>query len=31
VPGQDPFKIMRLKHTYIRALPGKPRKLFWRI
>jgi hypothetical protein len=29
--GQDPFKIMRLKHTYIRALPGKPRKLFWRI
>ncbi len=31
VPGQDPFKIMRLKHSYIRALPGKPRKLFWRI
>lgn len=31
VPGQNPFRIMRLKHLYIRALPGRSRKLFWRI
>ncbi len=31
VPGQDPFRIMRLKHPYIRALPGRNRKLYWRI
>ncbi len=31
VPGQNPFRVMRLKHVYIRALPGKNRKPYWRI
>ncbi len=31
VPGQNPFRIMRLKHVYIRALPGRNRRLYWRI
>lgn len=31
VPGRNPFRIMRLNHAYIRALPGRSRKLFWRI
>ncbi len=30
-PRSNPLRIMRLKHLYIRALPGRTRKLFWRI
>ncbi|MGA0332525.1 MAG: polysaccharide deacetylase family protein [Kiritimatiellia bacterium] len=30
-PGQDPFRIGRLPYPYIRALPGRPRKLYLRI
>lgn len=29
--GGDPYRISRLPGRYIRALPGRPRKLFWRI
>lgn len=31
VPGQNPHRIMRLDHTYIHCLPGRPRKCYWRI
>lgn len=31
LPGGNPYRIMRLKHKYIRCLPGRPRKLYWRI
>jgi len=29
--GQDPFRLGRLPYPYIRALPGRTRKLYWRI
>lgn len=29
--GHDPFRLGRLPHQYIRALPGRRRKLYWRI
>ncbi|MCC5844239.1 MAG: polysaccharide deacetylase family protein [Verrucomicrobia bacterium] len=31
VPGQNPYRIMRLDHTYIHCLPGRLRKCYWRI
>lgn len=31
VSAQNPFRIMRLKHQYIRCLPGRSRELYWRI
>ena len=31
LPGQTPYRLMRLKHHYIRCLPGSPRKRYWRV
>ncbi len=31
VPGQNPRRIMRLDHRYIPCLPGRLRKLYWRV
>lgn len=30
-PGQNPFRIMRLPHVFLRCLPGRARKLYWRV
>jgi peptidoglycan/xylan/chitin deacetylase (PgdA/CDA1 family) len=30
-PAQKPFSLGRLDYPYIRALPGRPRKRYWRI
>lgn len=30
-PGQNPHRIMRLPHPYIRCLPGRARKRYWRV
>jgi len=30
-PGQNPFRIMRLPHPYLRCLPGRSRRVYWRI
>lgn len=30
-PNQSPFSLGRLDYPYIRALPGRPRKRYWRI
>jgi hypothetical protein len=31
VPGQNPHRIMRLDHPFLRCLPGRNRKLYWRV